>query len=81
MPTMSTKIPENLKKRIEKLSHINWSEVMRLAVLKRVEEEEKRNMDRNRKAIDQSMQNMDRLRRKAQGNTTEEVRAWREIRH
>jgi len=81
MPAMSTKIPENLKKRIEKLSHINWSEVMRLAVLKRVEEEEKRNMDRNRKAIDQSMQNMDRLRRKAQGNTTEEVRAWREIRH
>jgi hypothetical protein len=81
MPTMSTKIPEDLKKRIEKLSHINWSEVMRFAVLKRVEEEEKRNMDRNRKSIDQSIQNMDRLRRKAQGNSTKELRAWREIRH
>ncbi len=81
MPTMSTKIPENLKKRIEKLSHINWSEVMRTAVLKRVEEEEKRIMDRDSKLIDHTIQIMDQLRRKAKGNTTEELRAWREIRH
>ncbi len=81
MPTMSTKIPENLKKRIEKLSHINWSEVMRTAVLKRVEEEEKRIMDRDSKVIDHTIQIMDQLRRKAKGNTTEELRAWREIRH
>lgn len=81
MPTMSTKIPENLKKRIEKLPHINWSEVMRVAILKRVEEEEKRIMERNRKIIEQSSQMMDQLRRKAQGNTTDELRAWREIRH
>ncbi len=78
---MSTKIPENLKKRIEKLTHINWSEVMRVAILKRAEDEEKRIMDRNRKIVEQSSQKMDQLRRKAQGNTTEELRAWREIRH
>ena len=81
MPTMSTKIPENLKKRIEKLTHINWSEVMRAAILKRAEDEEKRIIDRNHKIIEQSSQLMDQLRRKAQGNTTEELRAWREIRH
>lgn len=81
MPTMSTKIPESLKKRVEKLTHINWSEVMRVAILKRAEDEEKRIMDRNRKIIEQSSQKMDQLRRKAQGNTTEELRAWREIRH
>ncbi len=81
MPTMSTKIPENLKKRIEKLTHINWSEVMRVAILKRAEDEEKRVMARNREVIEQSSQMMDQLRRKAQGNTTEELRAWREIRH
>jgi hypothetical protein len=81
MPTMSTKIPETLKKRIEKLSHINWSEVMRTAVLKKVEEEEKRIMERDRKLIDQTIQKMDQLRRKAKGNTTKELRAWREIRH
>jgi hypothetical protein len=81
MPTMSTKIPENLKKRIEKLSHINWSEVMRTAVLKKVEEEEKRMIDRDSQRIDQTIQKMDLLRRKAKGNTTEELRTWREIRH
>ena len=81
MPTMSTKIPERLKKRIERLTHINWSEVMRSAILKRVEEEEKRIMDRDRKIIERSIQRMDQLRRKAQGNTTEELREWREIRH
>ena len=81
MPTMSTKIPENLKKRVEKLTHINWSEVMRVAILKRAEDEEKRIMDRDLKIIEQSSQGMDQLRRKAQGNTTEELRAWREIRH
>ncbi|MHA2202984.1 MAG: hypothetical protein ACW991_04790 [Candidatus Hodarchaeales archaeon] len=78
---MSTKIPENLKKRIEKLSHINWSEVMRTAVLKKVEEEEKRMIDRDSQRIDQTIQKMDLLRRKAKGNTTEELRTWREIRH
>lgn len=81
MPTMSTKIPENLKKRIENLAHINWSEVMRVAILKRAEEEEKRIMERNSKLIEQSSQVMDQLRRKAQGNTTEELKAWREILH
>ena len=81
MPTMSTKIPETLKKRIEKLSHINWSEVMRTAVLKRVEEEEKRVMERDRQLIDHTIQKMDHLRRKAEGDTTDELRAWREIRH
>ncbi|MFW9779802.1 MAG: hypothetical protein ACFFE8_13185 [Candidatus Heimdallarchaeota archaeon] len=54
---------------------------MRTALLERVEEEEKRIMDRDTKLIDQTIQKMDRLRRKARGNTTEELRAWREIRH
>ena len=81
MPTMSTKIPENLKRRIDKLSHINWSEVMRIAIINRVEEEEKRIIDRDKKKIEQSTQKMDQLRRKAQGNTTEELRKWRRIRH
>ena len=54
---------------------------MRVAILKRAEDEEKRIMDRNSEIIEQSSQMMDQLRRKAQGNTTEELRAWREIRH
>lgn len=81
LPTMSTKIPDDLKKRIDKLSHINWSEILRLAVLRKVEEEEKNILNRDRKRIEQSMLKMDDLRRKSQGDTTEELRSWREIRH
>jgi hypothetical protein len=78
---MSTKIPEKLRKRVEKLSHINWSEVMRLSIIKKVEEEEEKMMYRDRKSIEKSLQKMKQLRRKAQGNTTEELRTWREVKH
>ncbi len=81
MTTMSTKIPEKLRKRVEKLSHINWSEVMRLSIVKKVEEEEEKMMHRDRKSIVQSLQIIENLRRKAQGNTTKELRTWREVRH
>jgi hypothetical protein len=81
MTTMSTKIPEKLRKRVEKLSHINWSEVMRLSIVKKVEEEEERMMYRDRKSIENSLKKMKKLRRKAQGDTTEELRTWREVKH
>jgi hypothetical protein len=78
---MSTKIPEKLRKRVEKLSHINWSEVMRLSIIKKVEEEEEKIMSRDRKSIENSIHIMKKLRRKAEGNTTEELRKWREVRN
>ena len=78
---MSTKIPEQLKKRVDKLSHINWSEIMRLSILKKVEEEEEKMRSRDHKSIDKSLRLMKKLRRKAQGNTTRELRAWRESKH
>ena len=81
MTTMSTKIPEKLRKRVEKLSHINWSEVMRLSIIKKVEEEEEKMIHRDRKSMKQSLQTIKKIRRKAQGNTTEELRKWREVRN
>ena len=81
MTTMSTKIPEKLRKRVEKLSHINWSEVMRLSIIKKVEEEEEKMIHRDRKSMKQSLQTIKKIRRKAQGNTTEELRKWREVKN
>ena len=81
MKTMSTKIPEELRKRVEKLSHINWSEVMRLSIVKKVEEEEERMIYRDRKLIENSLKKMKKMRRKAKGDTTEELRTWREVKH
>lgn len=78
MTTMSTKIPEKLKKRVDKLPHINWSEVMRLSIIRKVEEEEEKMIRRDRNSIERSLQIISKIRRKAQGNTTEELRKWRE---
>ena len=81
MPTMSTKIPEQLRKRVERLPHINWSEVMRMSIVKKVEEEEERMKVRDRKSIERSLKKINEIRRKAQGDTTEELRTWREVKH
>ena len=81
MPTVSTKIPEDLKIRMKRLSHVNWSEVMRIALKKRIEEEEKDLIRRNQEKTQKSISIMDSLRRKTIGNSTEELRKWREIRH
>jgi metal-responsive CopG/Arc/MetJ family transcriptional regulator len=42
MPTISIRIDEELKKKMEELSHINWSEVIRKKIEEVIEEEMKR---------------------------------------
>jgi Arc/MetJ-type ribon-helix-helix transcriptional regulator len=42
MPTISIRIDEELKKKMEELSHINWSEVIRGKIDEVIEEEMKR---------------------------------------
>jgi metal-responsive CopG/Arc/MetJ family transcriptional regulator len=42
MPTISIRIDEELKKKMEELSHINWSEVIRNKIEEVIEEEMKR---------------------------------------
>jgi metal-responsive CopG/Arc/MetJ family transcriptional regulator len=42
MPTISIRIDEELKKKMEELSHINWSEVIRRKIEEVIEEEMKR---------------------------------------
>ena len=54
---------------------------MRLAIVKKVEEEEARMVYRDKETIEKSRKKMNTLRRKAKGNTTEELRTWREIKH
>jgi Arc/MetJ-type ribon-helix-helix transcriptional regulator len=42
MPTISIRINEELKKKMEELSHINWSEVIRRKIEEVIEDETKR---------------------------------------
>jgi Arc/MetJ-type ribon-helix-helix transcriptional regulator len=41
MPTISIRINEELKKKMEELSHVNWSEVIRKKIEEVIEEEMK----------------------------------------
>jgi len=40
MPIITVRIPEELKKRMDRIRGINWSEVIRRAILERVSIEE-----------------------------------------
>lgn len=76
MSTISARISKDLKKRMEELSHVNWSEVIREAIRKKIKTEGERNLA---KAI---LLN-ERVRKKApEGWKSEEViRRWRERGH
>jgi len=79
MPIITVRVDEDMKRWMDKLRHINWSEVIRTAIKKRIEEEMKRKIDRRRLLWASSL--TDRLRRKAADwSSVEEIRRWRETR-
>ncbi len=79
---VSVRIDEDLKRRMERLRHINWSEVIRRAIKEVVEAEEarlmrKRDVARLMRAVEIS----NGLYRRIPGwSSTEEIRRWRERR-
>ena len=77
MPIMTTRVDEKTKKAVDSLPHINWSEVMRQAILKKLEEEQARRKTKDLVQIRAAIKRIDRLRRPCEGDTTEELRSWR----
>ncbi len=78
MAIITVRVDEELKKRMESLSHINWSDVVRRAITERVNEEELwRRIDRRR--LIQAAASNDALRRQVKGwDSVMEIRRWRE---
>ncbi|MCX8183755.1 MAG: type II toxin-antitoxin system ParD family antitoxin [Crenarchaeota archaeon] len=76
MAIISVRVSDEVKKRMEKLSHVNWSEVLRKAILRVLEEEEGRNL-----AL--ALLLNEKVRKKApEGwDSTEFIRRWREYRY
>ena len=72
MSTITIRIDPEVKKRMKKYSYINWSEVVRRAILERLNEEERRN-------IAEALLINEKLRRKAPKgwNSTEVIKGWR----
>ena len=73
MAIISVRVSEEIKKRMEKLKHINWSEVIRKAIIEVLEEEEGRNLAR-------AVLLNEKIRKKAPKgwSSTEVIRFWRE---
>ena len=76
------RVDEETKKKMERLKHVNWSNVIREAIRRRIELEEAmlRGIDRVRAM--RASEDMKRLRTKTTGRWSgvEEVRRWRELR-
>jgi len=76
---VSCRVDEETKRRMERLRYVNWSEVMRRAILRKIEEESKREVDPE--LVEEAIRIMDEVRRPVRGyNGTEEIRRWREER-
>lgn len=76
MAVISVRISDEIKKRMEKLKHINWSEVIRRAIIEVLEEEEGRNLAR-------AVLLNEKVRKRApEGwSSVEVIRFWREHRY
>jgi Arc/MetJ-type ribon-helix-helix transcriptional regulator len=44
MKTLTVKVDEELRERMKKLKHVNWSEVIRESIRRKIEEENGRNI-------------------------------------
>jgi len=78
---ISFRVSRELKERMDRLKHVNWSEVVRRAIYEVVVREEaklrSRDMDRVREAVLRS----EKLSRRVEGwSSVEEIRKWRERR-
>lgn len=86
MATMTIRIAEDLRKRMRRIRGVNWSEVVRRAIMDRVTVEEKtmgKDWDLVRKAADDA----DELRMKLEArhgksgyDSSETIRRWRDAR-
>ncbi len=78
---VSFRIDKRLKEKMDKLKHINWSEVVRRAIEEVVRREEARLRPKDRRRIAEAYLRIDSLRRRIPGwDSVEEIRRWREER-
>ena len=75
MAVVSVRVSDELKRRMEKLRHVNWSEVLRQAIV-RILEEEGRNL-----ALAVLLNEKIRKKAPEEWDSTEFLRRWRDGRY
>ncbi len=73
LPIITVRVDEELKKRMDRLKHINWSEVIRRAIIEVVEREEARNLA---KAV--LLNERARIKPEPGYSSVDVIRKWRE---
>jgi len=85
MAIVTVRLDEQLKQKMKKLGHVNWSEVVRTAINERISQEETIASQRpiDVASLRRAMADQDRLRAKTTGawSGAEEIRKWRELRN
>ncbi len=77
---VSARVDEETRNRMRRLAHVNWSEVIRVAIIEKLKEEETRR-ELNSVKLREAARSTDSLRRKyPKWDSTEEIRVWRERR-
>lgn len=82
MKVVSVKVDDNIKAKMEKFKDVNWSEVIRKAIIERIEFEESLRTEIDKRRAHHASEQMEKLREKTTGkwNGVEEIRKWRELR-
>jgi len=76
---VSFRISKELKERMDRLKHINWSEVVRRAIYEVVIREEARLREKDVMRLRRAVQKSEELSRRVEGwSSVEEIRRWRE---
>jgi Arc/MetJ-type ribon-helix-helix transcriptional regulator len=80
MPTISIRINEELKKKMEELSHINWSEVIRRKIEEVIEEEMKRKKGGKdyKRILEASVKSYEFFLKYGGKKSEESIREWRD---
>jgi Arc/MetJ-type ribon-helix-helix transcriptional regulator len=80
MPTISIRINEELKKKMEELSHINWSEVIRRKIEEVIEEEMKRKKEGKdyKRILEASVKSYEFFLKYGGKKSEEIIREWRD---
>ena len=78
MEIITARIDRATKEKMKKLSYINWSDVIRETVIKKIQEEEAKEQVIDKSAIQEGMVIASTVRKSNKGwNSTEEIRKWR----
>jgi len=83
MEVVSFKVDASTKRRMARIRDINWSEVLRDAIRRRLELEERLRAPIDRRQAIEAARRMDEFRSqigRSEYNSTKEIRRWRDLR-